>query len=455
MPQILKRLRAKFVLTTTVIVAVLVILIASAYCISVYSSSSQSVNLALEHAINASVGKDPNAPHPQNLSEGEDRKGFGGNIGSEQAPEGEEQLDSDQRIDLFRGQMALVYSLVVSEDGTILRTDSPAINLDEQVLENAIESVLNSPSFSMQEGVDISGELGPESLYYRAKVSEGSIYLAFADSSNVDSRLNEALFGSLLVAGLVLVLTVLVSFFLARLFLRPVEEAWTKQRRFIADASHELKTPLTVIMANIEIIRSEPTASVASNMKWLDGTMAESERMQGLIADLLLLARMDDKQQSPSSLNYERVNFSELVEGSLVSIDAIAFERGLPVEEDIESGIYVEGVQSQLVRLPDILLDNACKYAAPKGLIKVSLTAESDKVIFRVFNAGPEIPEHELNRLFDRFYRADESRSNEIPGYGLGLSIAHTIVEECGGTIEVENIAGEGVAFTVILKRSS
>lgn len=442
---------------TTSIVAILVVIIAGAYCASVYSSGSGEVNLALEHAVNASSGEDAFRLRPQNQNEISGQGNMGGIQGFEQGPDINQPLEDiqevspDQRIDLFTGQMGLVYSVVVAEDGTILRTDSPAINLDETVLNNALEGILASSDFSLEEGSIFSGKIASESLFYRAKVHNNSIYIALADSSNFEKRMNEAIFGSLALAGITLVLTLLVSFFLARLFLRPVEEAWVKQRRFIADASHELKTPLTVIMANTEIVRSEPQKTVSHTMKWLNGIMDESERMQGLIADLLLLARMDDKGQNETHLAQEDVDFSQAVEGSIVSFEAIAFERNIRIEEDIEPDLYVKGIPSRLVRLPDILLDNACKYTESKGIIKVSLKTENARVILSVFNSGSEISENDMTHLFDRFYRADESRSDEIPGYGLGLSIAQNVTGESQGTIEVVNVAGEGVTFTVSL----
>lgn len=473
MPDILKKLRLKFMLMTLGIVASLIAIISIAYCISVYSSASNEIEMAFGGAVNASMGESHSQKPPQNTQdfnsdpEGDNPKAspdnqFSFDAGNDESPNLDE-LDADQRIDLFHGQSTLVYSVAIDYEGTVLRNDSPAIQLDEEVLEVAIANILASPDFSNEDGQRFSGRIDSENLFYQANSEGGIVYLGLADSSAFDERIQGAIFGSLGLAGLALLLTVIVSFFLARLFLRPVEEAWDKQRRFIADASHELKTPLTVIMANTEIVRSEPTSTVAHQMKWLDGTMDESDRMHGLIADLLLLARMDDEQIEAHHPNKESVDFSEAVLSTLVSFEAIAYERKLTIEEDIDGDIFIEGAHSRLSRLPDILVDNACKYAEAEGRIEVSLKSSGSKVVLRVFNTGPTIAKTDMAHLFDRFYRADESRCDDIPGYGLGLSIAQNIAGESKGVIEVSNISPEdkegslgaqGVAFTVTFEKA-
>lgn len=466
MPKILRRLRHKFMLMTTGIVAILVIMIATGYYLSTYNSSFSAIDRALEHAVNSSAGRDRNqntqSENPLEPLPGTDTQNnpglqneSPGQSGSGTAATAPESLDPDQRIDLFHGQAALVYTIVIDAQGDILRNDSPALGLDENILADAIDEVLGSEAFSDEEGSVYTGKLEAENLFYRAKVEEGSIYLGLTDSAVFDSHIRDALVGSVSLALLAIVLTVIISFFLARLFIRPVEESWNKQRRFIADASHELKTPLTVIMTNTEIVRSSPDGKIASEMKWLDGVMEESKRMEGLIADLLLLAKLDDEDISSPGLSEERVDFSQAVEDTLVSFEAIAFERQLTIEESIEPGIMVKGTASRLSRLPDILMDNARKYTEPGDTVKVSLSHVDDKAILRVFNSGSAIAKEDLDRVFDRFYRADESRCGDIPGYGLGLSIAQSIATESKGRITVENVDGEGVVFTVALPYSS
>lgn len=463
MSPLLRKLRLKFVFTTTGIVALLVVAVVAAYCLSIYTSAKGAIDGALDHAINTSIAQADSQgrqTRPGGQMPGGSQLGVDGQMPTDdQAQPSLPSTDSDiassdQRIDLFRGASALVYSAVLNNSGAIVRYDSPAIVIEDDVLTSAIQSIMSSPEFSMTDGATFSGRLSSENLYYKIRIDDGYAYLALADASLTDSRLQDALFGSLIVAGVALLLTVIVSFFLARLFIRPVEEAWSKQRRFVADASHELKTPLTVIMANTEIVRLDPTATVGSQMKWLDGIMDESERMHGLIADLLLLARIDDEQTLKEHLQAEDVDFSEAVEKSFMSFEAIAFERNLSLEGKVGQDIIVSGIPSRLSRLPDILIDNACKYAPQGTTVTVELEKQGANAVLRAFNAGEPIAPGDLDRLFDRFYRADVSRSSDIPGYGLGLSIARSVVEEVRGTITVENVAGKGVAFTVTLPRT-
>lgn len=445
MSSLLKKLRLKFIATSTGIVALMVIIIATTYTISEYTNASTEVTSDLDRAITLSISQ-PNGKR-QAPNEGDAPNPNEGNIPGN--------AEDNQRIDLFRGKAALVYSVVMDSTGTVLRVDSPAIELDQTVLENSISTILASSDFKTDNGSLTQGRLSSEDLFYETKVQDKLIYLSLTDAKVFDERVHNALLGSLALSGIALFLTAVISFFLARLALKPVEEAWNKQRRFIADASHELKTPLTVIMANTEIVRSYPDTPVAQQMKWLEGITAESNRMQGLIADLLLLARMDDEKTAAPSAEKETANFSEMVENTLVSFEAIAFERNISIEQSLTPDIKVKAMRSQLVRLPDILLDNACKYANEGGTVRVTLEQKGDKALLRVFNTGSTISPEDMQHLFDRFYRADEARSDDIPGYGLGLSIAQSIAQEAKGTLTAENNDGKGVTFTVILPRVS
>lgn len=442
MPSILKKLRLKFMATTIGIVAVLVIVIAGAYCITFYNTEMSDIDTSLDRSLEISVNR--------NLFQDSLRDAFNSRLPLGLSNEEMLAFTEDQRIDIFHGREALVYAAVVDTSGAMLRVDSPAVEINESALQVAISTVLREQP-STEDRTTFSGRVASYDLFYKAQVQGSTICLTLTDSSSFDNAMRDIIFGACILALITLTLTVVVSFFLARLFLRPVEDAWNKQRRFIADASHELKTPLTVIMANTEIVRSNPEDKIAEHMKWLDGTIAESDRMHGLIADLLLLARMDDEGTVDSRAVLETLDLSEACENTVLGFEAVAFERGLQFESALEENLQVRGMRSRLVRLPDILVDNACKYAEEGGLVEVTLKRQGNTAVLRVFNEGPEISEADLSHLFDRFYRADQSRSDDIPGYGLGLSIAQSIVAESGGTITAENISNKGVALTVTL----
>ena len=251
------------------------------------------------------------------------------------------------------------------------------------------------------------------------------------------------------VAGsLLLTAFFLISLFLARQTLRPVEEAWAQQRRFVADASHELKTPITVILANLGVLLAHPDEPIRANRQWLDNSREEAVRMKGLVEDMLFLAR-SDADQTP--MVTERVNLSDLLWSSLLSFEPVAFEQGVEMHSTVEPEIFVQGAASQLQQLFAILLDNAVKYAGEHGKVWVNLRQKEGKTVLTVRNTGDPIPAGSLAHVFDRFYRVDEARTRERGGYGLGLAIAQRIAEGHGGRITAESTRESGTVFCVTL----
>ncbi|MDE7454890.1 MAG: HAMP domain-containing histidine kinase, partial [Clostridia bacterium] len=225
----------------------------------------------------------------------------------------------------------------------------------------------------------------------------------------------------------------IISVVLSRIALKPIEETWEKQKQFVADASHELKTPLSVIMANTEIIASHKEATVESQMKWLDNTKEESNRMAGLVADLLFLAKDDDGLK----VQMDVVNMSDCMETQTLSYDAVFYENGKDFRYEIGSNIKVKGNEGQLKQLVTILLDNANKYSVGRGNILLTLTATGKKVTLCVSNDSEALTEENIAHLFDRFYTVDKSRNTDKGGNGLGLSIAKTICVNHGGDLNV------------------
>ncbi len=227
--------------------------------------------------------------------------------------------------------------------------------------------------------------------------------------------------------------------------MRPVERAWAQQQQFVADASHELKTPLTVILANTGIVLARPTETVASQKKWLTYIQEEASHMKDLVEDLLFLAKHDDPKRTS---NLVLVNLSDVVTGCLLRFETVAFEQHVKLESQIQPDLLLLGDPSGLDRLSGILLDNAIKYAGSGGQVSLSLQKSQDKLVLRVHNTGaPIAPEH-LSHIFERFYRAESSRSRQFGGYGLGLAIARSIVLAHGGHLSATSTAEQGTFFT-------
>ena len=208
-----------------------------------------------------------------------------------------------------------------------------------------------------------------------------------------------------------------------------------------------MKTPLTVILANLGVLLSHPDESIAENRRWVEGSREEAVRMKGLVEDMLFLAR-SDADQAPMVTG--EVNLSELLWGSLLSFEPVAFEQGVTLHSTVEPDLLRQGAAAQLQQLFAILLDNAVKYAGEHGEIWVDLRRKEGKLVLSVRNTGEPIPPDCLPHIFDRFYRADAARTRERGGYGLGLAIAQRIAERHGGSIAAESGAG-GTEFRVTL----
>lgn len=294
-----------------------------------------------------------------------------------------------------------------------------------------------------------SGLLDDVGLYFERRETSNGTLVAYADESNVNAW--QSLAWTLVGVGAgVLVAFLLINIFFSWWALRPVQRAWNQQTQFVADASHELKTPLTVILANMAIVRSQPEATVAEQAQWLESTQTEAERMQQLVNDMLDLARPDNATRA--ELPHVPVDLTDLAETEVLQFESVAFERGITLESQVAPGVHVTGNPARLQRMISTLIDNACKYADDSGRVDVTLaTSRGRDAKLTVRNTGAPIAADDLPHVFDRFYRADKARTSGTGGYGLGLAIAREIAREHNGDITVESSEGAGTAFTVKL----
>ena len=271
--------------------------------------------------------------------------------------------------------------------------------------------------------------------------------LAFADMSMEQAMLREMMGSYLVIGAAALLLLLGVAVLLSWWATRPVERAWRQQRQFLSDASHELKTPLTVILSNAEMLGASPLEERPA--RWADNIRSESRRMKSLVEQMLTLARADN--MSPAAV-FGEVSLSEIAEDCALAFEPVAFEAGKPLEYRLPERLLVPGDGEKLRQLVSILLDNAIKYGAPGGAVALSLEKRERQAVLAVSNPG-EIPAGQLPRLFERFYRADSSRG-EQSGFGLGLSIAAAVAREHRGTLRAESAGGTTrFIFTMPLKR--
>ena len=341
-----------------------------------------------------------------------------------------------------------VFCAEVTLAGIVLRSNGVAVDIGTQELSQVLEQAVDASADA--------GELPELHLRWKRSMGDGFMRIAVADTSTAQAALARQLAGYLAVLGVAALLVGLATHVLSRYLVAPIEQAFAQQRRFVADASHELKTPLAVIMANTDILLAHPERLSDEDLGWLRGTRHEAQRMNGLVADLLDLARTDAAAAGDAAgLAWEDLDLSELVERAVLEFDAIAFERGCSLVAHVEPGCAVRGDRVQLERLVKILVENATKYAGVGSEVNVTLAHDGRACVLAVHNDGEPIPAQDLPHLFERFYRSDKARTradgSATGGYGLGLAIAQGIAEAHGGQVGVSSTAQEGTTFTVRL----
>ena len=311
---------------------------------------------------------------------------------------------------------------------------------DTAELEAVLSSSLSQPQ--------AEGVVPGYDLRYLRQTSGQEIQLAFVDMSSEQAVLSRLMRSYLQIALAAFLLLLGVSVLLARWATAPVERAWRQQRQFLSDASHELKTPLTVILSNAELLEAAPLEERTA--RWADNIHSEAGRMKKLVEEMLTLARADNMVRTNVMTE---VSLSDTVEDCVLAFEPVAFEAGKVLESHIAENVVVIGDQDKLRQVVSVLLDNAIKYGAEGGTITLTLQKTDRQARLIVSNPGEPIPPEQLRRLFERFYRADASRG-EQSGFGLGLSIASVIADEHKGTLKAESDAvSTRFLFTMPVKK--
>ncbi|MDR2671709.1 MAG: hypothetical protein LBC35_00080 [Coriobacteriales bacterium] len=464
----LVKLRRRFVLITMVLIGVVLAVMLAVSVVSSY----QSRYAQIQESLSAALGMDEN---------GSLRPWIGDGPGDFRGGPTDGAPSNDTRA--YNMQPVYVVS-IESATGAMTYANNTA-QMDEQVLKTAVERVLSSNTYrsggsstgNTGSGSSSAGNTGSGSssagnvntgthastsdptgsavgssglfldlglCYASAGRVDGGVTLtliAFADCTQlVTSTIQQAIV-SLLIWAVAMLVLFAISLYLSKLALRPVEQAWAQQQRFVANASHELKTPLTVILANNNLMLAHPEKPTSEQAQWLESTQEEASRMDMMLRDLLLLAQLDEGARAQNVPAH--VDLSALVEHALLQFDAVFFERQIPLKSHLEPAVTVVGIAEHLTRLVTILLDNASKYSIQGGTVTVTLrrsTRSKSAAILEVSNESEQIPPKQLQRLFERFYRGDITHSDTVEGSGLGLSLARAIVAEHRGTIQAQSL---------------
>ena len=315
-------------------------------------------------------------------------------------------------------QLSTFYSVAISESGEILAVDNSDRNVyeDAELEEYAVEIIESNKN---------KGVKG--NLIYLASDKGSYTLVAFMDNTVMKESMTTLFRYTLVFGSAAIIALFFVAVFLARRIVQPLEESYQKQKQFISDAGHELKTPVSVVSANAELLARE----IGEN-QWLANIQYENERMGKLVGQLLELARTENV--APQT---EHLDFSRLVGGEALPFESVAFEKGLELNCNIVSGLFVDGNGGQLKQLVSILLDNAIRHGTGGGEVALQLKEERSFAKLSVINDGDEIPPEQQAQLFDRFYRVDAARNGEDKHYGLGLAIAKAIVTAHKGKINV------------------
>lgn len=278
--------------------------------------------------------------------------------------------------------------------------------------------------------------------FCRVNLDDGGVMIIFVDCNSSFAAAQNLFLMSLLAGFIALILMFILVWLLSGYAIAPVMESLEKQKRFISDAGHELKTPLSVISANIDVIEI-----TGGKSEWTKSVRNQIKRMTGLINNMLTLTRMEE--DSIKNI-FTDTDFSSIVKENAQIYEAVAQSHGKEYSADIAEGIHVHGDPRSLTQLCTLLLDNAMKYSDEGGTIHVQLSADK-KVHLEIANTCSNMPEGDLDRLFDRFYRADASRNSRTGGYGIGLSAARAICISHGGSIRAVRDGDRIIRFLVTL----
>ena len=312
-----------------------------------------------------------------------------------------------------------------------------AFDLDDgQFIQEVVYEVLSSR--------DQEGYIRKYDLQYYRIITRDLIVISFVEQSAQQDVLQSLLITASIIGGASLLVFFVISLFLAKWMVRPVDVAWKKQKQFISDASHELKTPLAVIMANAELMQG--TENTEEKDRYCGNIFHMSVRMRELVEGMLDLSRVDNGQVKKT---FQKLALSNLVEEALLPFEPMFFENALTLQSNVEQGITVNGNDRYLSQVVHILLDNALKYSAP-GIVELQLRRYGrTQALLTVSNPGNPIGDEDRERIFDRFYRQDEARTGS-GSFGLGLAIAKSLVTEHGGRIWVDSNK-TGNCFCVLL----
>lgn len=364
----------------------------------------------------------------------------GGMMPPDGRPEDKDEEFDDDEFD-HRGMSpeaayeARFFTAVISKDGTVTEVDmSRIISVDKATAEEYASKVFSSGK--------IRGFIGD--FRYQKIVNDGETKIIFLDCGRRLEAFNRFMLISIItgVAGCVIVF--LVFLFAAGRIIRPISESYEKQKRFITDAGHEIKTPLTIISANVDLLEED-----FGENESLTDISNQTKRLAELTKDLVYLSKMEESDRTIVKIDFP---VSDLVTEMAESFRAVAASQNKDYQINVQPGLSMNGAPDEIRKLSSILIENAMKYSPEGGVVKVDLSQQKKNLVLSVYNTtGEEMQQKDLSQLFERFYRTDASRNSETGGHGIGLSIAKAITEAHGGKISAATQTGKDFCITAAI----
>lgn len=425
-----KNLRNKLLVINTLIIASLIL---SSFSV-IYIMTAQNVN----HGITQKLDRAISFIRIENEIKNEIKNSDGASPKGDIPPEPKKE---PHKAPNERQEFSLTFTVITDVNGDVENIISQ-FEINEDFYSNSLKDIVNSDKHN--------GQMRSSNGYWAYKVVPygESFAVAFTECRSEHTMLRNLFLILLLVGVIALTIAFLISLSSANRSIKPIEDSYNRQKQFVADASHELKTPLTTIITNADVLLAHKENTIHEQQKWIDYIKTEAERMTKLTNDLLYLARLD---HDDGNIILTKVSFSQAVESIILLMEAVVYENDVKLQYDIMPNLFVNGSAEQLKQLIMILLDNAVKYTQKSGEISLSLTAEGADAVLRVKNTGVGISEEAQKQIFERFYREDLSRARESGGYGLGLAIAKAITTSLKGSIRVNSHKNEYTEFTVKL----
>ena len=407
----LKKLQTKFILILMSFVSVILLSVFGVVCCSNYIHDKKDVEQSLEMALRL---KD---------------KDFSISFGNSRN---------------FNGNSFVIYT---DSNYEYMITSRSVWNIYAEDAQSLIESVKNKDDIGILKKLGFAYKKEKITNY---QVDENTIIpsgyaVAFVDVSHMQSSFQRMLIISIQIGSSVLLVFFILSCILSKWALKPVEQAWDKQKQFVADASHELKTPLTVILADSDVLINHSTETISSQKQWIESIQSEANRMRKLVEDMLFLAKNDANR---IEISMQNCSLSDICFHCVLPFESIALEKGIDLIDEVEENIEVHGNESQLKQLILIFLDNAIKYTPSGGKIYFKLCKVQNKAVITIRNTDSYIPPEDLKHVFERFYRVDKSRKYQ-GGAGLGLSIASQITQSHKIKLSVTSDEKQGTEFTL------